>query len=86
MFGMQRIFARISPNLSEKLLCDFCLQMFSHKDHEDLLWCGLQNKGFHLFFCKRLEPFLLRFSEVLPRYLEILPRFSDFAQIFMDFA
>ena len=34
--GLRRIFARISPNLPEKFLCDFCLQSFSHKDQEDL--------------------------------------------------
>ena len=26
------IFARISPNLPEKLFCDFCLQMLDHED------------------------------------------------------
>jgi len=35
--GVQWIFARISPNLPEKLLCDFCRQIFSHKDHEELV-------------------------------------------------
>ena len=35
--GVRRIFARISPNLPEKILCDLCLQIFSHKDHEELI-------------------------------------------------
>jgi len=34
--GVRRIFARISPNLPEKLLWAFCPQFFSHKEHEDL--------------------------------------------------
>jgi len=34
--GVGRIFARISPNLPEEFLCNFFLQIFSHKDHEDI--------------------------------------------------
>ena len=34
---LRKIFARISPNLPEKFWCNFCLQIFCHKDHEDLL-------------------------------------------------
>ena len=34
--GVQRTFTRISPNLPKKFLCDFFLQVFSHKDHEDV--------------------------------------------------
>ena len=34
--GMPRIFARISPNLPAKFFSDFWLQIFSHKDHENL--------------------------------------------------
>jgi len=34
--GVRRIFVSISPNLPEKFLCDVCLQIFSHRDHEDL--------------------------------------------------
>jgi len=30
------ILAQISPNFPKKLLCDFCLQIFSYKSHEDL--------------------------------------------------
>jgi len=29
-------FALSTPNLPEKFLCNFCLQIFSHKDHQDL--------------------------------------------------
>jgi len=61
IFGVWRIFAQISPSLPEKFLCDFFLQIFSHKDHEDL-FCGdhtknlflsvtskTYKKGFHVF-------------------------------------
>jgi len=37
ILGVRRIFARISPTLTEKSLRYFCLQIISHKDHEDLL-------------------------------------------------
>ena len=30
IFGNAMIFVQIFPNLSEKLLCNFCLQIFSH--------------------------------------------------------
>ena len=88
IFGGAKDFCPYFPKLAEKLLCDFYLQIFSHRDHEDLFWCDLQKKGFHLFFfCKRWEPFFdvkqrwepfpLRFLEILLRNLEILPRFSE---------
>jgi len=35
ILGMRKTFARISPSFPEKFLCDFCLQIFSHNDHED---------------------------------------------------
>jgi len=30
-------------------LCNFCLQFFSHKDHQDLFWCDLQNRPSYVF-------------------------------------
>ena len=45
----RRIFPEFPPNLPGKLLCDFCLQFFSHNDHEDLYWCDLQKTGFVCF-------------------------------------
>jgi len=55
--GMQRTFARIFPNLPEKLFCDYSQQILSHKDHEDLFWYNLEkvfvcfsaNIGHHVF-------------------------------------
>jgi len=37
---VRRIFAQISPNLPERSLCNFRLQIFSHNDHEDLFLMG----------------------------------------------
>jgi len=77
------IFDRIFPNLLEKFLCDFCLQIFPQKDHEDLFWCDFQNKIFICFsanvgrnfqttfghhFCLNFQGFLPRFSGVLPGF------------------
>jgi len=77
ILGMRRIFARISPNLPKKLLCDFCLQIFSHKDHELKTFFGVTfEKGFLWFsanvgrHCLEVKqhwaPSLLRFSVILP--------------------
>ena len=55
ILGARRIFARISPNVSEKLLCNFCLQIFFHKDHEDLFLVWPRKKGLHLFFYKLFD-------------------------------
>jgi len=80
---VQRIFARISPNLPENLFCNFCLQNFSHKDHENLFFGVTSIKGLHLLFCKRWVSFLPGLSGTLPRYLGIFFWiFRDFAQIF----
>jgi len=50
-WGVRRIFARISPNLAETFLCNFCQQICSHKDYEDLflVW---PPKNVFVFFCK----------------------------------
>ena len=90
---MRRIFARISPNLHKKLLCDVCLQFFSH------VW--LPKKDFICFsanvwrHCLKSNNFARMFrsfarylgifpgsSEILPRFSGILPKFSE---IFPDF-
>ena len=49
IFVVRTIFARISPNLPEKLLCNFCLQIYSHKDHEGLFWCDAQKMSSIIF-------------------------------------
>jgi len=38
-----------SPNLPGKFLCDFCLQIFSHRDHEDLFWYYFQKYALMCF-------------------------------------
>jgi len=71
--GLRRIFAQISPNLPKKLLCTFCLQIFSNTDHEDFLLCDFQKKEvFNLFFCKRRAPCF----EVKQCWAPVLPRCS----------
>jgi len=72
ILGMRRIFARISPNLPKKLLCDFCLEIFSHKDHELKTFFGVTSKKAFMFFCKRWAPFF----EVKQHWAPFLPRFS----------
>jgi len=71
--------------LPEKFLCDFCLHIFSHKDHEDLIFDVASRKDLHVFICKRWvpffkvkqrwAPFLLGFSGILTRFLDILLEF-----------
>ena len=36
IFGVRKIFPRISVNFPEKFFVQFRLQIFSHKDHEEL--------------------------------------------------
>ena len=67
--GVRRIFARISPNLPERFMCDFGLQIFSHKDHKNLFYVTSKTKIFYVFFCKRGAPFFPWFSEILPKFL-----------------
>ena len=86
VLGVRRIFARISSNLPETFCAvNLCLQIFSHKNREDIFWYDLK-KGLHVFstnvdrhFLKSknfLAPFLPRLSGTLLRFSEILPGFS----------
>ena len=70
ILAVRRIFARISPNLPVKLLCNFCLQIFSHKDHEYLFWCGLQKRSSCVF-----TQTLGAIFEVKQRWAPLLPWF-----------
>ena len=95
IFEGAKDFCPISPNLPEKFLCDFCLQIFSHRDHDDLLLVWPPEKGLYSFFCKRLAPcfkvkqcstpILSRFSGILKRYLGILLEFQGVCQNFQGF-
>jgi len=86
---MPRIFARIFPNMPEKLKVvptTFAYKFSFTKIMKTFLWCDLCKNGLHLFFCKRWAPFfevkqgwapvLLGFSGILPRCLGILSGFS----------
>jgi len=53
ILGVRKIFAQISPNLPEKFMCEFCLQIFSHKDHDDFFRVTCTKKVF-IYFCKPL--------------------------------
>jgi len=79
IFGVPRIFARISRNLPEKLFCDLCLQIFSNEDHEDLFWCDLQKKVF-ICYCANVGR---HFAKIFMDFSQI---FRYFAQIFKDFS
>jgi len=55
---VRRILSWIFPNLPKNLLHDFCLQIFSHKNHEDLFLVWLLKKGLHLFSANVAHRFL----------------------------
>ena len=80
--GVQKIFARISPNLPEKILCDFCLQISSHKDREDFFWYDLQKRSSRVFL-QTLGAILWKQTTLGATVVWI---FREFAQIFRYFA
>ena len=47
--GVRRIFAQISPNLPEKCLWDFCLQIFPTQRSWKHFWCDLQKRSSRVF-------------------------------------
>ena len=77
IFGVRRNFARISPNLLEKFFVQFCLESFSHKDHEHLFGCGLQKKAF-MCFSANFGCHVLKSNNAgcIPGFSGILLRFS----------
>jgi len=69
-----KILAQILPNLPEKFLCDFYLQIFSHKDHEDLV------------LVTSLKRFSFVFSANVRRHFRSQTKLGAiFSQIFRDF-
>jgi len=92
---MQRIFARLFPNLPEKFLCEFSLQIFSHKDHKDLslVWPSkqlssrifLQTLGPFFEGEQSLAPFLPGFSMIFPDFQGFCPDFQEFCPNFQGF-
>jgi len=86
LWWMRRIFAQISQNLPEKFVCHFCLQIFSHKDHEDLF-----HEGLFVVISKKLPSFVVLQSWA-PLFEEktldaIFSRiFRDFVKIVRNFA
>jgi len=47
--GCKEFLPEFSQTCPKRSLCEFCLQLFSHKDQEDLFWCDLQKKVFLCF-------------------------------------
>jgi len=88
-------FAQIFPNLPEKFLCDFCPQIFYHKNNKDLFLMWPPKKGFHVVFCKRRlpffevkqgwAPFLHRLSGILSKFFVFAGIFRNFGQMFGEF-
>jgi len=83
---VRRIFDQVSPNLPEKLLCDFFAYKFSPTkimktffgvtSKKRVFICFSPNVGhYFLKLNTHWAPFLPRFSGILPRYLRILPGF-----------
>jgi len=84
-FRGAKVFSRNSPNLPEKFLCDFCPQILSHKDHEDLLLVWPPRKGLHVLLWKRWAPFFeikQRWRHFCPDFQGFCPNFQRFARIF----
>jgi len=80
---VQRIFARIFPNLPEGLLCDFCLQIFFHEDHEDLFFYDMQKNGLSFVFLQMLGAIFCSQTTLGAIFARIG---RDFAQIFRALA
>jgi len=75
----RRIFARMSPNLPEKLFVQLLTAMILPQDHQDLFLVLNAKKDLHVFFCKPWAPFFevkQRWVPFLPGFSGILPRFS----------
>jgi len=64
-------------------MCDFSLQLFSHKDHEDLFLVWPPKKAFRLYFLQTLGVIFWRQTKLGASFAQI---FSDFVWIFSDFA
>ena len=77
--GVRKIFARISPNLSEKFLCDFFLQIFSHKDHEDHFLGTTSKQGVFMHVSANIWCLFFK-SNNAGRHL-----FLDFQGVFQNF-
>jgi len=85
--GVQRIFARIFPNVPEKFWATFCANSFSWRP-----FSGWLPKKIFMWFCTPCDPFLSYQSTlgaILPVFSGSLPRFSvslrRFSQILLEF-
>jgi len=70
--------------LPEKFLCDFCLQFFSHKDHENLFIVSPSIKKFFMCFFANVGRDCFKRQTTLDTIFARI--FRDFVQIFRDFA
>jgi len=82
IFGGAKDFSPNFRKLARKIFERLCLQVFSHKNHEDLFLVWSPNKGFHVVSANVGCRFWNQ-TTLGPIFDQI---FSDFAQIFRDFA
>jgi len=80
ILAVQKMFARISPNLPVNFLCNFSLQILSHKDHEDLFWCDLQKRS-SCVFMQTLGAIFWSQATLGAIFLDFQGFFPDFHQI-----
>jgi len=76
--GERRIFPEF-PETCRKSFGEFCLQIFSHNDHENIFF-SFANIGRHLLKANNVGR---HFPRIFKDFVQI---FKDFAQIFRDFA
>jgi len=76
IFGVRRILPEFRQTCAKSFLCNFCLQIFFHKD-----WCNLQNKVF-MSFSANLGRHVLKPNNVGRQfYLDFQGFCQDFQQI-----
>jgi len=78
IFGSAKDFCPNSRNLPEKSYVQFCLQIFSNKDHKDLVWCDLK-KWSSCVFLQTLGIIFWSQTTLGAIYTRI---FMDFSQVF----
>ena len=78
ILGGAKDFCSNFPNFPEKLLCDFYLQIFSHKDQDDLFLMWLPKKVLIGFSANRWRHFLSQ-TTLGAIFIQI---FRNFARIF----
>jgi len=79
IFGVRRMLPEFPQTCPKSFLWNFCIQIFSHKHHEDLFLVQPPRKGLHVCLCKPWAPFFevkQRWALFLPGFSGLLPRLS----------